>query len=415
MNRTLTLALSSFLLLGSATAQQQAASAYDFSDSVGVNTHFSYINTLYYQQPAKLISAIQTLNVRHVRDGLAYSWIAPNLYALYGELAQAKISPELVMPNPANGGPSSASIEALLPNYPGVEAIEGPNEYDLSGDANWASDLRAYLPNLWHVGQDTGLPVIGPSLTQTASYPDLGNVADDMGLNNLHAYWGGRNPETTGWGGLDAQGNAYGSFAYDFDDLNIDGPGLPDMMTESGYVASNTAAQNVIPESVEAIYEPRLLLHAWNEGIKRTYVYELMDDPSSTSGLGLLRSDLSARPAYTALAGLMGLLSDQPEAFVAGKLTYTLTGSIKGVETTLLEKQDGSFWLAIWLNGSIYDVNGLQSTPLAAQAVNLSIFGGKLLRDAWCFDGTGNTTHYTFSNATKSISVTSAVKLLRIS
>ena len=413
MNK-LPLAIFSIFLVGPIYAQQQASRAYDFSESVGVNTHFSYTDTAYYQQPATLINAIQTLNVRHIRDGLAYSWVAPNLYSIYEQLAQAGIHPELVMPNPQASGPSAEQIEALLPNYPGVEAIEAPNEYDQTNNPNWVADLKAYLPNLWRVGQDTGLMVIGPSLTQPASYPSLGNVSEYMNFNNMHAYWGGRNPETWGWGGPDAQGNAYGSFAYDLDELNIDGPGVPAMFTETGYVTSNTPEQNIIPESVEAIYEPRLLLHAWNEGIVRTYIYELMDDPSSTTGFGLLRYDLSPRPAYTALVNLMELLSDHPGAFIPGKLSYSLTGNTSGIETTLLEKQDGSFFLAMWLKGSIYDVNAKQATPIAPQAVQISVSDGKMVRNVWNFDETGNISSTSLNSATVNLSVRSSVKLLKI-
>ena len=100
MRRILPLALSTLLLAGSATAQQRASRSYDFVNSIGVNTHFTYIDTAYYQQPATLIKAIQYLHVRHVRDGLSYYWVAPNLYAIHAQLAQAGIFADLVTPNP---------------------------------------------------------------------------------------------------------------------------------------------------------------------------------------------------------------------------------------------------------------------------------------------------------------------------
>jgi len=401
-------------LTTSVYAQQQASRAYDFSESVGVNTHFSYTDTGYYQQPAEVISALRKLHINHIRDGLAYFWVAPNLYAIYTQLEPAGIHPELVMPNPKNGAPSAKQIETLLPNYPGADAIEAPNEYDQSKDPNWVANLSAYLPTLRQVQRDTGLPVIGPSLTKPASYAALGVVSQHMEVNNLHAYWGGRNPETSGWGGLNSAKHAYGSMEYDFDNLNIDGPGLPVIMTESGYVASDIPKQNVIPESVEAIYEPRLVLHAWNKGIKRTYIYELMDEHSSTTGFGLLRSDFSPRPAYTALANFMELLDDRPGDFLAGKLNYSLTGNTQGVETTLLQKQDGSFWLAIWLKGCIYDVNALKATPIAPAAVQLKIADGKKVKSMWNFDEAGNAHSVLPNSAMVDLSVTSGITLLKI-
>ena len=52
--------------------QHQASRAADFTDSVGVNTHFSYTDTAYYQKPDEIIRAIEKLGVHHVRDGLAW-------------------------------------------------------------------------------------------------------------------------------------------------------------------------------------------------------------------------------------------------------------------------------------------------------------------------------------------------------
>lgn len=394
---------------------QQAARAYDFSDSVGVNTHLGYTDTAYYQQPAKIIAALQKMGVRHVRDGLGYWWVAPNLYSIFQQLAAAGIHPELVLPNP-NGvpTPTASAMAALLPNYPGVEAVESPNEYDMAGDPNWSTNLFSYMPAVWQTGQQGKVPVIGPSLVQLGSYSALGDVAPYMTYNNLHAYWGGRNPETTGWGGPDSEGNYYGSIPYAFDYLNITGPNVPVMFTESGYVVNNTPSQNIIPEWVEAVYEPRLLLHDWNMGVKRTYIYELMDDPSSTTGYGLLRSDLSARPAYTAVSTLMSVLSDKSTSFSPESLAYTMSGTTSGIETTLLEKQDGSFWLAMWLPGCIWDVNAVKSTPVTAQSITLTAPSGRLIRKTWTFNNAGTASSSTVNAASKSLSITSTITLVEI-
>lgn len=395
------------------TAQQQAGSAADFIDSVGVDTHFSYTDSAYYQHPGTIIADIQKLGVRHVRDGFAYGWTAPNFYNIYTQLSQAGIHPDLVMPNPGPNAPSAKAIEQLLTNYPSVDTIEAPNEFDQANDPNWPSDLRNYLPTLMKVSKDTGIPLIGPSLTQTGSYALLGNVAAQMTVNNLHAYWGGRNPETTGWGGPDAQGNYYGSLQFDFDQLSITGPNVPVMMTETGYVVNNTTSQNVITEATEAVYEPRLLLHAWNMGIKRTYIYELTEEPSSTAGFGLLRSDLSPRPAFTAVANLMQLLSDSGGSFAAGSLSYTLSGNSSGVETTLLEKKDGSFWLALWVPQPIFEVNLLHLLNVASQQVSISV-PGKTVTNVWSFNNAGNTSTWSPNQSSATIQVGPTVTLLRI-
>lgn len=392
------------------SSSQQAARSSDFLDSVGVVTHFGYTDTNYYNQPAKTIAAIQQLGVRHVRDGISYGWVAPNLYAIFAQLAAANIHPDLLLPNP---GPTAAEIENLLPHYPGADAVEGPNEYDHTESANWAAQLRAYLPTVMQVGRDVNLPVIGPSLTLPASYPELGDVAPYINFSNIHAYWGGRNPETQGWGPPDAHGALYGSFAYDLDQVQTTGPGKPVMITETGYVVTNTPTINEIPEAVEAIYEPRLLLHAWNEGIQRTYIYELMDDPSSLPGFGLMHADLTPRPAYLALQTLLHLLADAPGNQTPGKLAYSLGGA-NGLESTLLQKQDGSFWLAVWNPGCIYDVNNLVPTPIASTQVSLSVAGGRQVVAVWTFNGAGGADEVAVNKSTASITVGSAVTLVEI-
>jgi hypothetical protein len=397
------------------TQLHQATSASSFTDSVGLNTHFSYTDTAYYQSTAQVIQAIQQLQVRHIRDGLHSPAAAPNIYTIEGQLNQAGIHADLIVPNPGSNGPTLAQMQVLLANSPAAENIEAPNEYDESGNSNWVSDLHAYLPTVLALGHDAGLQVYGPSLTQINSYPAVGNIANFMDFNNYHAYWGGRNPENGGWGGPDAENNYYGSLSYDLDELQMDCPGVPSVITETGYVANGTVGSaSTIPESVEAIYEPRLLLHSWNLGIKRTYIYELLDEPSSTNGFGLLHSDLTPRPAFNAIASLMGLVAENAPNFVSGKLGYTLTGNTSGVETTLLQKSDGSFWLALWLPASVFDVNAVTPISVPTQNVNLSVLGGAIVRSEWTFDGTGKASLTSVNSATANLEIGSGVTMLKI-
>jgi hypothetical protein len=186
------------------------------------------------------------------------------------------------------------------------------------------------------------------------------------------------------------------------------------MLTETGYVVGETPKQNVISESVEAVYEPRLLLHAWNQGVKRTYIYELMDDPSSPAGFGLLRKDLTPRPAFNALATLMELLSDTPGRRAAGTLNYSIEGDSSKLETTLLEKQDGSFWLAVWVPGSVYEVDQLRPTPVAVREVTISLAGRKRVKRVWKFDEAGHAEMSAPSQSTLTFQAGSAVTLLDI-
>jgi hypothetical protein len=140
----------------------------------------------------------------------------------------------------------------------------------------------------------------------------------------------------------------------------------------------------------------------------------MMDEPSSTSGFGLLRSDLSPRPALLALGSLLGLLSDEPRTFTPGRLTYSLLGSGTEVESTLLQKSDGSFWLAIWLKASIYDVNTSTPTPVAPLPVTLVVGDGKTASESCLINATGMTACTKLSSNSVNVSVRSEVTLIKI-
>ena len=109
-------------------------------------------------------------------------------------------------------------------------------------------------------------------------------------------------------------------------------------------------------------YELRTLFNSLRVGISRTYLYEMIDDPSSLN-YGLLTDSFTPRPDYTAIKNVMSLLKDvsfsQP-----GKLDYTIAGQTQNVYQLLLQKSNGTFYLAIWLGVQSADpqqsVDGLQ-------------------------------------------------------
>ncbi|UBF27172.1 hypothetical protein K9N68_04180 [Kovacikia minuta CCNUW1] len=110
-----------------------------------------------------------------------------------------------------------------------------------------------------------------------------------------------------------------------------------------------------VSEAVQGKYIPRLFLENYNQGIVRTFSYELIDERSNTTNsednYGLLRADGSPKPAFTALQNLISLLNDPSETsatFTPGSLDYTLSGSTQNVEHTLLQKSNGDFYLVLW-------------------------------------------------------------------
>ena len=56
-----------------------------------------------------------------------------------------------------------------------------------------------------------------------------------------------------------------------------------------------------------------------------------------------------------ALRNLIALLEDPGPAYTPGSLDYSLVKSPADVRQVLLQKRDGSFWLALWREVSVWD------------------------------------------------------------
>jgi hypothetical protein len=354
----------------------QAYSADAFVDSIGVGTHVTYTDTPYYTQWPKIFDALRTLGVRHIRDGF-YEWQeGARFYAEHQYLASAGIHTTYVVP--LNPSTAPETIERVASKVGDMEALEAPNECDVPGNCNGDGmsgviNMLGFLPTIHAAGEVLGIPVVGPSFTQPYSFITAGNISSELTYNNLHVYFGGRNPGSTGWGGFDSQGKSYGSFSFWLDQANIDAPGVPVQITETGYISyPTTNIPYTLPENVAAAYAPRTLLLAFHHGIKKTFLYELLDEVSSP-GYGLLNSDLSAKPAFTALTNLISTLADPGPPFAAGHLPYAIAGGGSTLNQMLLEKRDGSFYLVLWLEASGFDPVTATATTVPCEKITLTL------------------------------------------
>ncbi|HWI56344.1 MAG TPA: hypothetical protein VNZ22_03910, partial [Bacillota bacterium] len=114
-----------------------------------------------------------------------------------------------------------------------------------------------------------------------------------------------------------------------------------------------------VSEAAQAKYVPRLYLEYYLHGIKRCCHYELLDEGTNTTdneqNRGLLRYNLTPKPAYTALRNLLTLLGDRGPTFIPGALDYTLTKVMPSgysrsqyVRSLLFQKRDRTFWLVLY-------------------------------------------------------------------
>jgi hypothetical protein len=320
----------------------EAVAERDFVDSIGLNVHMSYTGTPN-TDFERVLASLRELGVGHVRDGLVPG--RPDQYDRLRRLAGAGIQSTLIMGAP-NATRVSDQINTLKRQVPrGVEALEGPNEYDVSGEPDWADALRRYQRELYtSVKADADLrklEVFGPSMASPANLDVVGDLRGASDAANIHPYPGGGPPEPD----LDREAHAAARST-----------GKRVVATETGY--HNAQGDNRdhpgVSEAIAADYLPRVFLSAYAAGIRRTYWYELVDltdDPRKLeSNFGLLRHDFTPKPAFTALRNLVRLLKvgGGGTSAPAQPLDVSISDPPQKVRRLLLRRDDGVYLLALW-------------------------------------------------------------------
>jgi hypothetical protein len=348
-------------------------SADSFVDSIGVNTHLHYGgDSAYNARFAAFAPLLEATGIRHLRDGLIDTTYQP-YYDHLNELGRAGIHATLIT--------SLGQSAALLRTYPSrvpdsFEAYEGPNEYDKRGDPNWVAQLTAFTRLLYSTVKGdpstARFPVIAPSLTSAQAAQAFGNTSEWFDYCNLHNYFAGFNPGTPGWGSA-AFGSRYGSIAYNIGVEKQVSAAKPIITTETGY-CTLADAKNAVPAVVQGRYVPRMFFEQFNAGIVRTFEYEFADEGADFyDTCGLVSFNLKPKAAYHALSAVIHALSDRGPNFKTSPLRYSMFGEIANVDHTLLEKRDGTYYLALWIELPSWDGNALKSIAVAPQLVKLAL------------------------------------------
>ena len=361
------IALLALLPASAGAAPVQAKSAASFIDSIGVNTHTYYSDTVYASQFGTVEQRLRELGIHHIRENLVPN--RPDQYQHLNELAAAGIKSTLILGAPEDGSAGLGKLTSVLGSElrGSVDAVEGPNEYDLHGGADWMSKLAPYQSQLYSAIKSnpalSSLPVIGPSLGNTNS--DGSDVSGSLDYGNIHSYPNGEEPESNVSRMLSMARDMSGS--------------KPVTATETGYhTAVNWSGDHKpVSEAAEATYMPRLFLDYFNQGVARTFSYELVDEfpnpaqDEPESNFGLLRNDLSPKPAFTALRNLTTILADPDLSFAPGSLDYTVSGDTGDLQQVLLQKSDGSYYLALWRAESVW--NNQSRTPETAASGSVQV------------------------------------------
>lgn len=333
----------------------RAVAADEVVDRYGVGIHLNFLDTPYRDADA-VADALAELGVRHVRDDLYLD--APRQYAAIAKVAERGIRFDLIMGRPGTSAAPADYVEVVADRLPlsAVESIEGVNEWDLFGPddpAEWVPQLHAWQEGLWTAAKanpaTAHLPVLSPALAFRWNYAEAGDLSTYADVANAHMYPGGYQPS-----------NEITRITRAVRESLPDGPLVT---TEAGYHNATAAEGNHrgVPEDVAGVYLPRLLLEHVARGEERMYSYELIDsfdDPDLTdpeAHFGLLRHDLTPKPAFTAMRRLLALLADPGPAFEPQALPISATGFPADARYLLTQKRDGRFVLLLWRDVSIFD------------------------------------------------------------
>jgi trimeric autotransporter adhesin len=325
----------------------------DFARSIGVVTHIDARRRPWGDADA-LLAQLRYLGIRTVRDGAPQASSLP----VFIRLARAGIGFNLfessvydpASPGVLNPAADVARAHALADAVPdSVLSLEGANEYS-SHDFRWAGTSSRH--NLaW--GPVTAVALrdamradaklartmlVAPSAIELAALPPMGAPVDAA---NAHVY---------GRAGQQLQDPLTASIRY----AAASAPGKPVYVTETGVSSAGYAQPDfsVADEADQAVIVVNALLGSYRAGAKRTFVYELIDEPylddAQERSFGLFRADGTPKPAATAVRNLLRGLSGDPAGRRTPPPAYRLSGLPPTASAMLFAKAGGRFGLVLW-------------------------------------------------------------------
>ena len=155
----------------------------------------------------------------------------------------------------------------------------------------------------------------------------------------------------------------------------------PIVVTETGMSNANGALRRryglAYSERAAGIYTPRLVMEYFRLGVRRTYLYQLLNE-DNVRGLmaknryfGLLHKDFSPKPAYLSIRTLLHVLADNGGKFTPRPLSYTVS-SPRALRRLTFQKSGGSHYIALWNPASVWS-GGPRGHDLYPRAVKATL------------------------------------------
>ncbi len=335
-----------------------AMPADEFLQTLAVDTHVSYTDGAYVNVH-NVADDMAWLGIHHVRDYPPGSSIP---FSSYVYLAQRGVKFNFLMG--ADFEKHIGQVAQLNTEVPGsVAAIEGPNELNnfpvayqgLTGAAAGLAVQRDLYARVHGMPELKAVPVYDATGFDPKSVETRAASAD---FANQHVY--PQNGEQPLW---NANGDKWMLAAIHLGQRFQ----LPLVITEFGYFSLPQAGWYMlgVDEDTQAKGILNGYMDAASAGVKRLYVYELLDqkpDPAHKNDemhYGLFRNDNSPKPVAYAIRNLTSILNAnitrRASAAASNTLAYTLSDMPQSANSLLLQKKDGRFVLVLWNETLIWD------------------------------------------------------------
>jgi trimeric autotransporter adhesin len=346
---------------------KSASSANQFIESIGVDTHLAY-NSSPYANTNQVVADLNYLGIHAIRDQLYTTTLATtniNALATLGYKFDFEVTVE--SDSTVNVAKFMQNLDSFQTKYPGsITAIEGPNEVNTwmvsyNGVLSIASAAEIQKQIYTAAKADPllkNIPVYNVTIgsTDSSQFAQLGNLSNYTDYANSHAY-------------VMSTTNISAGLDYLLAFAAIPAPGKPMVITEAGYTTLPSYWYDGVSEIVQAKYTLTTLLDAYQKGVAKTYLYELIDDsaiPSTSleAHFGLFNADGSPKLAAMAIHNLTKILSDTGSA--GGSLSYALSGMPPTSHDMVLAKSDGSKDIVLWAEPVLWNQStqsAVTSTP----------------------------------------------------
>jgi hypothetical protein len=330
----------------------------DAVDTIGVNTHLNYLDTSY-ANVQQVVAAMKYIGVYHSRDASPSPWnpgSGPLNYYVYAMQNGIKFD-FIAHCCQAGFGTDVGQTVDLLKQVPGgVVALEGFNEVDMNpvtwmGQTGPAAAVAAQK-NLY-------ASVKGNATLKSLAVYDVTGVEHDLPTSlsgradfaNAHLY-----PQNGN------QPNFWFKEMAGFANSKKE----PLVVTEFGYASYPEAGWQMI--GVDEVGQAKGILNGVfsgiEQGVKRTYLYELLDqktDPQNKQRewhFGLFTVNYQPKASARALAGATALMADtstRARTFAVHPLTFTVSGLPATGHKVVMERSLGAQYIWLWNEAAIWD------------------------------------------------------------